>query len=154
MDAGGNSSVQTDNDVIKSQSSALAVSRHSRPHLLLFDSNLFSSPSLVSFILFTESYIHMHSQLLHIWTLEIVGDQIEFLLHLLTARSNSNTRPYLPAHSGWLKTGRLNPVESIADKDTNWQSLSSSPPITFLVFVPLPLAQLCREWQPLNWSRD
>lgn len=67
-------------DVIKSQSCALAASHHSRPHLLLFDSNLFSSPSLVFLILFTESYIHPNSQLLHVFTVEIVGDQVELLV--------------------------------------------------------------------------
>lgn len=83
--------------------------------------------------------------------LEIVDDrrwsQLESWLYLLRARSISNTPPHLPAHSGWLKTHRLNPVESIADKNANWQSLSSSPPFALLAFVPLFLAQLCREWQ-------
>lgn len=67
-------------DVIKGRSCALAASRHSRPHLLLFDSNLFSSPSLVFLILFTESYIRPHSQLLHVFTVEIVGEQVELLV--------------------------------------------------------------------------
>lgn len=81
--------------------------------------------------------------------LEIVDDQgwSQSRLYLLRARSISNTPPHLPAHSGWLKTHRLNPVESIADKNANGRSLSSSPPFTLLVFVPLLLAQLCREWQ-------
>lgn len=100
MDAGGNSLVQTQYDVIKSQSSELAVSRHSRPHLLLFDSNLFLSLSLVSLILSAKSYIRTHLQLVNVLTLEIVNDQVEFLVYLLRAQSNSDTPPYLPAHSG------------------------------------------------------
>lgn len=54
MDAGGNSFVQTQSDVIKSQSSALAAARLSRPRLPLFASNLFLSPRLVSLILSAE----------------------------------------------------------------------------------------------------
>lgn len=54
MDAGGNSFVQRQYDVIKSQSSALAAARLSRPRLLLFASNLFLSPRLVSLILSAE----------------------------------------------------------------------------------------------------
>lgn len=144
MDAGGNSFVQTQSDVIKSQSSALAAARLSRPRLPLFASNLFLSPRLVSLILSAEFPPLTPSPFL-----EIVDDQrwSQSWLYLLRARSISNTPPHLPAHSGWLKTHRLDPVESIADKNANWQSFSSSPPFTLLVFVPLLLAQLCREWQ-------
>lgn len=59
MDAGGNSLVQTQYDVIKSRSSAPAASRHSSP-LLLFDCNLFLSLCLVSLIRSAEYYIHTH----------------------------------------------------------------------------------------------
>lgn len=146
MDAGGNSFVQRQYDVIKSQSSALAAARLSRPRLLLFASNLFLSPRLVSLILSAECRV---PPLPPSSFLEIVDDRrwSQSWLYLLRARAISNTPPHLPAHSGWLKTHRLNPVESIADKNANRQSLSSSPPFTLLAFVPLLLAQLCREWQ-------
>lgn len=109
----GNSLVQTQYDVIKSQSSAQAASRHSRPHLLLFDSNLFLSLRLVSLVPSAESSTRT---LVHVFTLKIVDDQVEFLVYPLRAQSHLNTPLYLPAHSACLKTGSLNPVESIADK--------------------------------------
>ena len=39
-------------------------------------SNLFLSLRLVSLVLSAESYIHIHSQLVHVLTLEIVADQV------------------------------------------------------------------------------
>lgn len=76
MAAGGNSLVQSQYDVIKNHSSAQTASRHSRPHLLLLDSNLVLSLSPFSLIFSAESYIHT---LVQVSTLKIVNDQVAFL---------------------------------------------------------------------------